>query len=156
MFCGFNYYITLRIYCVFFNTRVKTQSEITRCSQHRCPCGSTASRWRCTVGLCGRGKSTLNQYRPQVKQHSRLHFISVGASDALWDIYGAQYQPQQAAHCGLMWVCLGQCPHTNPKQAPLLDNLLFVCLFFTGQMTTNTVKHHSTAFHQYYSTNRVN
>lgn len=98
------------------------------------------------MGLCGKGKSTLNQYRPRVKQHSRLHSISVGASDALWDIYGAQYQPQQAAHCGLMWVCLGQCPHTNPKQAPLLDNLLFVCLFFTGHLRTNTVKHHSTAF----------
>lgn len=94
---------------------------------------------------CGKGKSTLNQYRPQVKQHSRLHSISVGASDALWDIYGAQYRPTASSS---LWanVGLGQCPHTNPKQPPLLDNLLFVCLFFTGHLRTNTVKHHSTAF----------
>lgn len=93
---------------------------------------------------CGKGKSTLNQYRPQVKQHSRLHSISVGASDALWDIYGAQYRPTASSS---LWanVGLGQCPHTNPKQPPLLDNLLF-CFFFTGHLRTNTVKHHSTAF----------
>lgn len=163
MFCGFNYYKTLRIYFDVFLTPGSKLREITRCMfPAKMPMWVYSESLQ---GHCGKGKSS---YRPQVKQHSRLHSISVGASDALWDIYGAQYRPTASSS---LWANVGQCPHTNPKQAPLLDNLLFVFVFFTGHLRTNTVKHHSTAFLliyilniiiiyyiliQYYSTNKVN
>lgn len=78
------------------------------------------------MGLCGRGKSTLNQYRPQVKQHSRLHSISVGASDALWDIYGAQYQPTASSS---LWANVGL-PRSVPPHEPQTGTFVrqsFVC-----------------------------
>lgn len=144
MFCGFNYYITLRIYCDVFLTPGSKLREITRCMFP-----AKMPMWVYSESLqvhCGKGKSTLYQYRPQVKQHSRLHSISVGASDALWDIYGAQYQPTASSS---LWVNVGL-PRSVPPHEPQTATFVrqsFVCLFvFTGHLRTNTVKHHSTAF----------
>lgn len=166
MFCGFNYYKTLRIYCDVFLTPGSKLREITRCMFP-----AKMPMWVYSESLqvhCGKGKSTLSQYRPQVKQHSRLHSISVGASDALWDIYGAQYQPTASSS---LWanVGLGQCPHTNPKQAPLLDNLLFFVFYRTSENKYSKTSQYSFSFNiyikyyyyilyniQYYSTNKVN
>lgn len=104
-------------------------------------------------GCVGRANLHLTNTGP------KLSNILVYTPYQLVPYMGPSTNPQQAAHCGLMRVCLGQCPHTNPKQAPLLDNLLFVCLFGfyrTSENKYSKTSQYSFSFHQYYSTNKVN